>query len=858
MFKTWLFWVLGGCTGGDLPTPVASDHAITITLSELDPTELMIPDNSRPDDADPPSEVALDGPWRFIGSKGGVHRYRTPLPFRTRALFFHRSKPGLEVRDAAGSLRWGAPSGDRPGWSHNKTQLTVAMATKNPPTKGALHLVYPGATEREAHLNWRGSPTSVAGGTQQDFVWTTVQDGWDARRGLLLPAPGTIAWTLDVPAAGELRFNAGLVEPEISEGAVRSNGARLVVEVDAAGVTHAVHSQDLSPGAWTPQRVDLSPWEGESITLRVRSDPQGDAVFDYAFLAGPVVASRQRQPKRVVMVFVDTLRPDRMSLYGYSRATTAQLDDAMEGAAVFDNARSVAPWTLPSARSIVTGRHPEYYDISTTLQEHLRQRGWASAFLAGNVYLSANFDMHRDWGLHRVGLWPPATDITDDALAWLAEHEGRDAILQVHYMDPHLPYLEPSTYRRRYAGDPAGGLGEEFHLPDVRKARLGRPDQEAGRTYVGDRYDNNVRYATDEIARLLEAVSDDDIVLLFADHGEELWDHGGFEHGHTLYDELLRVPLAIRAPGMTSGRVSSPVSLLDLTPTVLDLLQVEPMGPMDGTSLVALASGERPAVDAFNDRDLAFGRPLYGLERWGVLHGSHKWTTHDGGHQLFDLGVDPDEKRPLPVGPTPAPWAGRLGAALGRDADHGWRLVPTRGTAAELWTACVVRGGFKATWSGDEPLDRADAAARVISDPSTLTDQLAERGATLDVGTDPAAVAVWSGAKGGIQEVYLVPKLPRQEVQESLRCVVTFNGEVGVLSGPSGSAGAAHDLDVASFRGRKLALRIGIGPAPSDLTQPLQGRDPAIDDLLVLLGYAEENAPATPEPSTASPAPAPD
>ena len=100
-------------------------------------------------------------------------------------------------------------------------------------------------------------------------------------------------------------------------------------------------------------------------------------------------------------------------------------------------------------------------------------------------------------------MWPSAKDVTNDAIRWLEEHDGQDALLQVHYMDPHLPYKEPGAYRHLFAGEGCCGLREEFHLSDVRAAKI-QTDEE--RQYIKDRYDNNIRYATDQIARLFETL----------------------------------------------------------------------------------------------------------------------------------------------------------------------------------------------------------------------------------------------------------------------------------------------------------------------------------------------------------------
>src|SRR5262249_1324620 len=122
------------------------------------------------------------------------------------------------------------------------------------------------------------------------------------------------------------------------------------------------------------------------------------------------------------------------------------------------------------------------------------------------------------------------------------------------------------------------------------------------------------------------------------------WDHQGFEHGHTLYDELLHVPLIIHGPGIESQRIDTPVSLLDVVPTILDLLGQPVPKEVVGRSLMPLVRHDPDAESPFLGRDQAFGRPLYGFDRWGVLHGNEKWTVFEGRESLFALDDDPGEK----------------------------------------------------------------------------------------------------------------------------------------------------------------------------------------------------------------------
>jgi arylsulfatase A-like enzyme len=593
----------------------------------------------------------------------------------------------------------------------------------------------------------------------------------------------------------------------------------------------------LTVGEFPLQRVDLSAFAGREVEVVFRSDPAGDAHYDYVFLGEPAVASRKQAPRRVLMVFVDTLRPDHLGVYGYARPTSPKLDAWAEQATVFEQARTVAPWTLPSAQTAITGRHPEYYPSTPTLPARLRERGFATAMFAGNVYLSANFGMTRDWGLHRVGMWPMAEDVTDDALAWLEAHEGRDALLLVHYMDPHLPYKEPKSYRHLFAGDGCCGLREEFHLSDVKRAQVDTPEE---RQYILDRYDNNVRYATDQVARLLEAVDEQDVVVFYADHGEEFWEHKGFEHGHTLFDELLRIPLIVKGPGLPAGaRVKEPVSLLDIVPTVLDLLKLPaPAAPLDGLSLVPAARGDSPARLALSGRDLAFGRPLYGTERWGVLHGTDKWTTNEGREALYHLDEDPGEADNVlrnDQAAAGAQFRDYLARGLGRPVPVSYRLAATAWTAKgtpphDLVVTLRAPGGFQAAWVGDDPLDNSSATAKILEDGS-------------------AEVRWLAGHKFG-REVYVLPNGPVGEVTHAMTITVQEGSIEKTFqipaSQPAQPGSTRLPLARAKTEHRGVGITWGLAPQRTREMAELMGRDAELNTMLESMGYTDPRDEAAP------------
>jgi arylsulfatase A-like enzyme len=831
------------CTGAPPErVGVSDDEAVAIALQERTPSRLEIAPQTRPDK--PSLILPLDDGWSSDGrSRQGASTYRHALPVRPRSLFFFRAKPGMEVRVDGEPIPYGR-NGAPNTWSNDADTLTLHLPEGEEPSAGRVTFRYDKALLREANLHRAFVDASMS---DAEFVRKQIQEGWDSRSGLLLPAPGLIEWELTLPPMAEWHFSAGIARPELLD-QPPSDGARLIAEVEVDGKTTQLLDLSLSVGEFPFHTVDLSAHSGKTAKIRLRSDPGASNAADLVFVGEPAVASRKADPRTVLMVFIDTLRPDHLGLYGYERDTTAAIDHLAESAAIFTNARSIAPWTLPSARTIVTGQQPEAYDDAITLQETLRAEGYATAFIAGNVYLSANFDMHRGWDLHRVGLWPPAEEVTDDAIAWLDERRGRDALLMVHYMDAHLPYIEPRAYRHLYAGDGPKGLEGEFHLPDIRKANL---KDEADRQYVRDRYDNNIRYTTDQVQRLVSRLDDNDVLLIFADHGEEFWDHGGFEHGHTTFDELLRVPLVVRAPGVPAGRIDAPVSLLDLTPTVLDLVGVDPAEALDGSSLLPLAQGAPEAVAAFAERDHAFGRPLYGRERWGVIVDDKKWASHNGRETLHDLAADPGETKNLfrlNHKDRGKPYREALSTALDMPVDVSWRLLPSQHRGGPLPSEpmeilCSVPGGVRYAWVGDDPLDNADATTEIL-EAQQGWDTLSAWGAAHAPrdGEDDVAFVRATFARWGPREAYITPEAG---IATPARCSARYcpdgQCEVHTMEVPEPRRRLTNDrspLARANW-GQHRSLEWGYAIAPMD-PRNISGRDEELNAGLEAMGYVSD------------------
>jgi arylsulfatase A-like enzyme len=287
------------------------------------------------------------------------------------------------------------------------------------------------------------------------------------------------------------------------------------------------------------------------------------------------VAAPPRPRPNVLVVTIDTLRADALSGYGAKRATSPHLDALLTGGVRFDQARTVEPLTTPALASMLTSLYPHEHGSTrnglrmrpglASLPKILRGQGWATAAIVGNWTLKdrlsglrEHFDRYDEVLTRKrwMGIYKgesTAEELTDQAIAWLRHRDrGRPFFLWVHYVEPHAPYrLQPDVAERL-------GIGK-------------RPSPR-------DRYDSEIAFADLHVGRLLgelggQGVGPNTLVVFAADHGESLGEHGYWGHGRNLYEECLRIPMALWWPGTLSPRVvEAPALNLDVAPTVLGLL----------------------------------------------------------------------------------------------------------------------------------------------------------------------------------------------------------------------------------------------------------------------------------------------
>ena len=404
-----------------------------------------------------------------------------------------------------------------------------------------------------------------------------------------------------------------------------------------------------------------------------------------------VLASCGRpQADSVVLIVVDTLRADHLGFYGAERPTSPRLDQRVKEGAVFEYALSTSPWTLPAFGSIFTGQLPSRHragifprpdprteprqkqfgkldESVPTLAEVLREEGFATGAVVNNAFLGPSFGVDR--GFDDYDLDPGsqqhvrrANVSVNRALRWLDEHGDGRFFLLLHLFDPHMTYDPPEPFLGRFSNSvPVSDKPRVTDLHEIRPLlRRGGVDM----AYLEALYDEEILFVDSQLGRLFDELEERgllerSLVILTSDHGEEFLEHGKFEHGHSVFDEVLRVPLVIWGPAVTPGRLATPVSLVDLFSTVLDAVGVEREG-IPGRSLGPLLA----AGGSDRGAPLVAEGTLYGPERRALVRWPYKLTYQVAGAKaaLYDLEADPGEGSDL-MGDRPE-IARRLGAQL--------------------------------------------------------------------------------------------------------------------------------------------------------------------------------------------------
>jgi arylsulfatase A-like enzyme len=368
-------------------------------------------------------------------------------------------------------------------------------------------------------------------------------------------------------------------------------------------------------------------------------------------------------PAPIVLVVIDTLRADHTAPHGYSRDTTPWLAEVAQHAFVFERAYANASWTRPSMATLFTSRLPESHGCEgrdgrlvpaiETLPELLTARGWDTRAVVANPNLAPIFGFGQGWTEYRCVPGPPsapyanAADITPSVRQAIARLSAPPFLLYVHLVDPHAPWL----LHPDYDFDP--GYTGTF---DGSAAALEPYRQRAPPPAERDRaialYDSQIAFADAHIRQQLKPLKDSGLLdaswlVVTSDHGEGLWDHVVQGHEEEVFESQLRVPLLIRPPGglPQTRRISETIALIDLAPTLLELVGVPPCAGFDGRSWAPLLLGTGPAPE----RPIIVNERVDEVDLLAVIDGRRKLIV-DGvtGRALFyDLVTNPNELEAL-------------------------------------------------------------------------------------------------------------------------------------------------------------------------------------------------------------------
>lgn len=411
------------------------------------------------------------------------------------------------------------------------------------------------------------------------------------------------------------------------------------------------------------------------------------AVIIFSFLAsiniitiGQKLFSSSSKPS-VLLIVADALRADHLGCYGYDRATSPQIDEFAANALIFEQAMSNSPWTKPSMGSLFTSKYPHEHwafhwtdnlsDKSLTLAEVFKNWNYATYAFQTNPAITEKHNFRQGFQYYKEIVLEKADIVTSNFNAWIQKHRKKPFFAYLHFMDTHVPYNAPQEFSQIFGlKDNTVFTPGGFQTIDVRVlSEIGLSEHD--KQNILSLYDGAIKYFDYNFGKIIDnlrklGILNNTIIILTADHGEEFWEHGGFAHGHTLYNEVLQVPLIIDySSHLPSKRIESYVQLLDLFPTILDIAGIQNDFEFRGNDLI-------PSVLSNKDinREIFFEGILYGAEKKGILKDGWKLIDNTGlkyddtfdpigdimkyrypeykkGFEPYNTNLDPQEKRNL-------------------------------------------------------------------------------------------------------------------------------------------------------------------------------------------------------------------
>ncbi len=393
-----------------------------------------------------------------------------------------------------------------------------------------------------------------------------------------------------------------------------------------------------------------------------------------------IVLEPQVDNPGILLIVLDTMRPDFLGAYGSERPTSPFIDSLAADGVLFANHFSNSTWTKPSVASILTGRYPQRHGVLRvtaklawdipTVAEMFKEAGFRTGGVVGNKFagrryrLHKGFDRYIDPSTHFKGPFPTAEELLRIARRWIAQDKDRPFFYVIMLVDSHDPYDPSPYYKEKFC--------PSCQAPEVsapRREYHGRGPTPRQIEDMKGLYSGEIRYIDDQLKVFFDALSRMDLAgrlttVLMGDHGEAFGEHGVFEHAYHCWDEVTRTPLIINSPRILDrGIYTGLTQHVDIAPTLLALAGIERSKGLQGRSLVR--SPDQPPLSA--DRLVLSEVQMYGIHRTILRNGRYKLIQHDpldegeffqyykdvriypsvalgsGRTELYDIALDPYE-----------------------------------------------------------------------------------------------------------------------------------------------------------------------------------------------------------------------
>ncbi|MHA1861326.1 MAG: sulfatase [Candidatus Ranarchaeia archaeon] len=375
-------------------------------------------------------------------------------------------------------------------------------------------------------------------------------------------------------------------------------------------------------------------------------------------------------PPNIIIFAIDTLRADHLGCYGYHRDTSPNIDRFASKSILLENAYSASSWTTPAFTSLFTSQLPSRHKAvlypkpkipqkgTPTLAGTLKENGYQTGGFHGGGFVSDDFGLGRGFDSYESS-GKNFEDNWEKCTSWIKQCQAQPIFLFFHGFNCHRPYLPPKEFDIYFTEYTGNYDASQLYMPNSHL-----PLHNEDIKHIIAKYDGCIQYTDYLFGKFQNWLKenhlwDNSIIIVLSDHGEEFLEHGAFDHIRTLYEEVIRIPLIIHYAPLKSKRLTSPVSITDLFPTIIDLLNIAPSTETDGKSFLDLISSreddqqgspiffetgyQRKYLKQTETTNLKPNRPdlLRGVldNNWKLLLDSENSPI-----ELYNLAKDPHEK----------------------------------------------------------------------------------------------------------------------------------------------------------------------------------------------------------------------